>query len=148
MAVYEIFALKYAGPLTGSGALLMWFKDWEEIVERNYYFWCLKGEGETVVVDAGVSPDLAREKDLNGYVSPAEMLSRIGVRAEEVRHVEIGTRWFRHCCEEKGVDPETTFLDLLERYYGKLPEGPFNLDARYAAGFTHSEMDAISKANG
>lgn len=70
------------------------------------------------------------------------------ILAEEVRHVEIGTRWFRHCCEEKGVDPETTFLDLLERFYGRLPAGPFNLDARFAAGFTRSEMEALSKADG
>jgi glyoxylase-like metal-dependent hydrolase (beta-lactamase superfamily II) len=87
MAGYKIYALKYAGPLTSSGALMMWLKEWEEIVERNYYIWCLKGEGETVVVDAGVTPAIAEERNLAGYVSPAEMLSRIQVNADEVRHV-------------------------------------------------------------
>ena len=87
MGEYKIYALKYAGPLTSSGALMMWLKEWEETVERNYYIWCLKGEGEPVVVDAGVSPQLAKERNLAGYVSPAEVLSRIGVKADEVRHV-------------------------------------------------------------
>ncbi|MFC1580667.1 N-acyl homoserine lactonase family protein [Thermodesulfobacteriota bacterium] len=87
MEEYKIYALKYAGPLSSSGALMMWLKEWEETVERNYYIWCLKGEGETVVVDAGVSPQIADERGLAGYVSPADMLSRIGVKAEEVRHV-------------------------------------------------------------
>jgi len=87
MPEYEIYALKYAGPFTSSGAFLMWRKDWEKQVQRNYYFWCVRGEKETVIVDAGIAPELAREKNLAGYVSPAEVLSRIGVKAEEVRHL-------------------------------------------------------------
>ena len=62
---------------------------------------------------------------------------------EEVRHVEIGTRWFRHCCKEEGVEPQETFLGLLREYYNGLPRGPFNLDARYRAGFTDEEMRAL-----
>ncbi len=89
MAEYEIYALKYAGPLTSSGAFIMWRKDWEKQVQRNYYLWCLRGERETVIVDAGVRPDLAREKNLNGYENPVEVLSRVGVKAEEVRHLVL-----------------------------------------------------------
>jgi glyoxylase-like metal-dependent hydrolase (beta-lactamase superfamily II) len=86
---YEIYALKYAGPFTSSGAFLMWLKDWEKVEERNYYIWCIKGARHTVVVDTGVSPDLAEEKKLNGYVSPVDVLSRIGVKADDVRHVVL-----------------------------------------------------------
>jgi hypothetical protein len=49
----------------------MWFKEWERVVERNYYIWCLKGKNETVVMDAGVAPELAADKNLTGYNSPA-----------------------------------------------------------------------------
>ena len=66
------------------------------------------------------------------------------ILAEEVRHVEIGTRWFRHCCEQQGRDPLDTFLGLLHEHYKGLPRGPFNLDARYRAGFTAEEMDALT----
>lgn len=115
MAVYKIFALKYAGPFTGSGALHMWFKEWEETVERNYYFWCIKGEGETVVVDAGVSPDLARQKELVGYVSPGDLLSRIGVWADEVRHVILTHLHWDHT---SGVTlfPNAVFYVQQEEY--------------------------------
>lgn len=87
MSVYEIYALKFAGPFTSSGALLMWMKDWEKISERNYYLWCLKSPENTILVDAGVSPKLAHERNLSGYVSPAQLLEGIGVIAEEVEHV-------------------------------------------------------------
>jgi len=50
--VYEILALKYAGPFEGSGALLMWLRDWEVIAQRCYYIWVIRGENETIVVDA------------------------------------------------------------------------------------------------
>lgn len=66
------------------------------------------------------------------------------ILAEEIRHVEIGSWWFRHCCAEQGVDPETTFIRLLGEYFGGSLRGPFNLPARIEAGFTQAEMDAIS----
>ena len=70
------------------------------------------------------------------------------ILAEEVRHVAIGTRWFRFCCELDGLDPLPTFLDLLKRHYGGSLKGPFNLDARYEAGFTPEEMAALTAGLG
>lgn len=65
---------------------------------------------------------------------------------EEVRHVEIGTRWFHACCAEAGVDPDETFLHLLEtRFDGRL-RGPFNVPARTEAGFSERELHAIGAA--
>jgi uncharacterized ferritin-like protein (DUF455 family) len=63
---------------------------------------------------------------------------------EEVRHVAIGTHWFRHCCREQGVDPLETFLGLLRDRYEGLPRGPFNVPARRRAGFTEQEMAALT----
>ena len=64
---------------------------------------------------------------------------------EEVAHVAIGTRWFRYCCGQAGRDPEPTFLALLESVGGAALGGPFNLEARAEAGFSASEMQAISR---
>ena len=94
MAEYEIYALKCAGPLTSSGAFAMWLREWETTVERNYYIWCIKGHSDVVVVDACITPALAKERNIPGYVSPVEALSRIGIKADEVRHVVIThTHW-------------------------------------------------------
>jgi uncharacterized ferritin-like protein (DUF455 family) len=62
---------------------------------------------------------------------------------EEVRHVAIGTHWFRHCCVAQGLDPGPTFLSLLRSRYGGSVRGPFNLQARYRAGFSREEMQAL-----
>jgi glyoxylase-like metal-dependent hydrolase (beta-lactamase superfamily II) len=115
MAEYEIYALKYAGPFTSSGAFLMWRKDWEKQVQRNYYLWCVRGENETVIVDAGIPPELARERKLAGYVSPVEVLSRIGVRAEEVRHLILTHIHWDHS-SGVGLFPNSTFYVQEEEF--------------------------------
>ncbi|GAG73785.1 unnamed protein product [marine sediment metagenome] len=105
---YKIYALKYAGPLTSSGALIMWNKDWDKTVIRNYYMWCIKGCGETIIVDAGVAPPLAEKLKLHGYSNPTEVLSRIDVKADEVQKVIISHLHFDH---SNGVSlfPNATF---------------------------------------
>lgn len=64
------------------------------------------------------------------------------ILAEEVRHVAIGSQWFAWCCERAGLDPATTFLSLVEGSRGAL-RGPFNLEARRAAGFEETELRAL-----
>jgi uncharacterized ferritin-like protein (DUF455 family) len=63
---------------------------------------------------------------------------------EEVSHVAIGTRWFNFCCQTRGCDPETTFLDLLQDVGRGALRGPYNAEARRLAGFTPDEMRGIT----
>ena len=84
---YEIYAVKFSGPFSSSGALLMWMKDWDTICQRNYYFWCLKSSDQTILVDAGVSPQLAQEKSIANFVNPAEILEGIEVDVNNINHV-------------------------------------------------------------
>jgi uncharacterized ferritin-like protein (DUF455 family) len=62
---------------------------------------------------------------------------------EEVPHVAAGTRWFHFCCGREGRDPDTTFQALLAEYIPAGLRGPFNLDARRAAGFAETELGRL-----
>jgi uncharacterized ferritin-like protein (DUF455 family) len=62
------------------------------------------------------------------------------ILAEEVVHVAAGTRWFHWCCARDGLDPQATFRTLLGTYLDGGLRGPFNLDARRAAGFDDGEL--------
>ena len=62
---------------------------------------------------------------------------------EEVPHVAAGSRWFRWFCERRGVQPESTFRALLADYARAVLHGPFNIDARAAAGFSDEELAAL-----
>jgi uncharacterized ferritin-like protein (DUF455 family) len=65
---------------------------------------------------------------------------------EEIGHVAAGSRWFRWHCEREGVEPESTFRRLLAEYGRGVLYGPFNLDARSAAGFSEEELRALHSA--
>ena len=67
---------------------------------------------------------------------------------EEVAHVAAGSRWFRWYCELRGIAPEPEFRRLLAQYARAVLHGPFNVEARSAAGFSADELEALVQAAG
>ena len=93
---YEIYALKYAGPFVRPASMVTWFQDMDKTTEINYYIFAIREGSQTVVVDCGCAPKLARERNLNGYVNPTEVLKRIDIDAQRVRHVVATHIHFDH----------------------------------------------------
>jgi uncharacterized ferritin-like protein (DUF455 family) len=62
---------------------------------------------------------------------------------DEVGHVEIGNRWFNYMCQKDQLDPIKAYADLVEKYEAPKLRGPFNYQARKAAGFTEAELAAL-----
>ena len=62
---------------------------------------------------------------------------------DEIGHVAVGNRWYRVLCAERGVDPLTTFATMAARHNAPKQRGPFNVNARLAAGFEQAEIDAL-----
>ncbi|MDP3088692.1 MAG: ferritin-like domain-containing protein [Methylotenera sp.] len=73
-----------------------------------------------------------------GDILAAEILD-ITLR-DEVGHVSIGNHWFNFLCIQKDLDPLSTFEQLCNTYVAPKLRGPFNLEARRAAGFTEVEL--------
>ena len=67
------------------------------------------------------------------------------ILSEEVAHVAAGSRWFRWCCTGQGREPRSTFAALLARHAAGAVRGPFNLDARRAAGFDEDELADLAR---
>jgi uncharacterized ferritin-like protein (DUF455 family) len=63
---------------------------------------------------------------------------------DEIGHVLIGNRWFRHLCDEAGVDAHPTYLRLADEYRAPKLRGPFNFEARRDAGFEQEELAALA----
>jgi glyoxylase-like metal-dependent hydrolase (beta-lactamase superfamily II) len=93
---YEIYALKYAGPFTRPAAFLSFFQDMDKFTQICYFIFAIRGAGETIIVDCGVSPESARERSLGGYVNPVEVLKRIDIDAAEVDKVVVSHIHFDH----------------------------------------------------
>jgi len=63
---------------------------------------------------------------------------------EEERHVAIGSHWFGVLCEQRGLESDATFEQLLERYFSGQLRGPFNFPARRRAGFSEPELERLA----
>ncbi len=59
---------------------------------------------------------------------------------DEIGHVLIGNRWYRHLCQARGLDPISTYATLATQYGAPRLKGPFNVEARRAAGFEETEL--------
>jgi len=84
------------------------------------------------------TPALRAKLAQAGDIGAAEILGII--LRDEIGHVAIGNRWFGYCCEQRGLDVIETYANLASEYKAPVLRGPFNLEARRAAGFTELEL--------
>lgn len=88
------------------------------------------------------SPPIRARLQQAGDLASAAILDVI--LRDEIGHVLIGNRWFRHLCDVGGLDPHQTYLRLADRYQAPKLRGPFNFDARRDAGFDEAELAALA----
>lgn len=67
---------------------------------------------------------------------------------DEIGHVEIGTRWYRYCCQARNIEPEARFQALIREYMPGGLHGPFHLEARRQAGFSDTELAGLETLDG
>jgi uncharacterized ferritin-like protein (DUF455 family) len=63
--------------------------------------------------------------------------------ADEIGHVEVGTRWFHYLCKEQHKKPDETFFKLLHKHFPNGIYGPYNTLAREQAGFSENEIETL-----
>ena len=59
---------------------------------------------------------------------------------DEIGHVAVGNHWYGVLCAQRGLDPIATYAALAEEHGAPRLRGPFNLEARRAAGFSEQEL--------
>jgi uncharacterized ferritin-like protein (DUF455 family) len=94
-------------------------------------------EARGLDVSPGLRDKLAQAGDHEG----AAILDII--LRDEIGHVGIGNRWYGWLCRERTLDPLATYERLSAQYQAPALRGPFNMEARKAAGFTEAELDAL-----
>lgn len=90
-----------------------------------------------------VTPKIAEKLRAAGDHKTCSILDVI--LRDEVGHVESGSRWFRHLCAARGLDPESTFIELFHYYLDGKLRGPLHIEARRRAGFSEFELEALNR---
>jgi uncharacterized ferritin-like protein (DUF455 family) len=63
---------------------------------------------------------------------------------DEIGHVAIGNHWYKVLCDKQEIDSVATYAQLVIHYKAPTLRGPFNLEARRAAGFSEPELSALA----
>ncbi len=108
-----------------------------------------------VLIRMALVPRVLEARGLDVTPGMIERLLKVGDKAtvdilriilrDEIGHVAIGSRWFKFCCKNRGLNPEETFRSLLLEYMGRGLRGPFYEKARLQAGFSQEEIDELVK---
>lgn len=85
-------------------------------------------------------PMIAKLQQLKDEAT-AVILQRI--YTDEITHVEVGNRWFRHVCDQRDLDGAIVFRDLLRGENSAYLRSPYNREARLQAGFNEQELALI-----
>lgn len=93
-----------------------------------------------------VTPGIREKLQQQGETRACAILDII--LRDEIGHVAIGNRWYRWCCEQRGLDPVATFRQLLVEYDAPALRGPFHWEARHQAGFSELERQLIEELAG
>lgn len=84
------------------------------------------------------NPDIFNEKILKALNVILE---------EEISHVYKGDKWFKYACKEENLNPEETYLQMLEKVFPGSSKRKYdlNFEARKKAGFSCEELKYLSK---
>lgn len=116
---------------------------WEMTVKTDY----------DVMVRMALVPRVLEARGLDVTPPMMEKLKQVGdqetvdilkiILRDEIGHVAIGSRWFHYCCQQRDLEPISTFQNLLKKYMQSGLRGPFYTEARLQAGFTQDELDQL-----
>ena len=110
---------------------------------------------DDVLIRMALVPRVLEARGLDVTPGMMERLRQVGddqtvalleiILHDEIGHVAIGSRWFFHACAERGMEPEATFIGLLEEYMQGQLRGPFHEEARLKAGFSQEEITRLTR---
>jgi uncharacterized ferritin-like protein (DUF455 family) len=88
-----------------------------------------------------VTPGMIEKLQSTGDTQLISILQKIF--DDEIGHVKIGSYWYKTLCEQRNLEPQQTFIELIEKYMQGARFGPFDTEARLQAGFSHDEMQRL-----
>jgi glyoxylase-like metal-dependent hydrolase (beta-lactamase superfamily II) len=140
--VYEVTALRYGTRETRKSECYL---DWDRYGEpdaaivMDYFFWVLRGEGRTIVVDTGFDPEVGARRGRTCLCPPVEALQRIGVEPGDVDTVILTHLHYDHTGNVDAFTNAEWVAQLLELEFWFGPE------ARLPQFAAHVEREEIER---
>ncbi|MFK5947408.1 MAG: ferritin-like domain-containing protein [Methylococcales bacterium] len=91
-----------------------------------------------------VTPQMIEKFNRQGDNKSVVLLTKI--LEDEIEHVKLGSYWFKTICQQRGINHEEKYVELIEKFYVGKPKGPFNRELRIIAGFSNAEIDWLEQS--
>ena len=88
------------------------------------------------------TPNAMARLEAQGDHGAISVLDRI--YQDEIKHVRIGTTWFRHVAQARNLDPRQAFQDCIRRDFKGGLKAPFNHEARALANFPRDWYEPLA----
>ncbi|MGW7535870.1 N-acyl homoserine lactonase family protein [Amycolatopsis sp. NPDC054798] len=117
--VYEVFALRYASHYGRSSADNFLGEDPLHVPEMplDFFVWLIRGQGRTVLVDTGFTPETAVRRRRHYHSRPLDLLGRLGVAAEDVSDLIVTHLHYDHAGNISQFPAARVHLQTAEMRY-------------------------------
>ena len=89
--MYQVYALKY-GERDTTACNFFFRETSHEPITLHFFVWLVLGGPHPVLVDAGCREEHTAARGLRGFVSPAALVERVGVKADQIPLVVVSHR--------------------------------------------------------
>jgi uncharacterized ferritin-like protein (DUF455 family) len=129
--------------------------DYGDFTAHNALWEMAERTKEDVLARIGIVPRTLEARGLDA--SPAVKNKLVGagdhragqildiILTDEIGHVAAGNRWYRYLCDQRGLDPVSTYAKLIAHYDAPKLRPPFNMAARQSAGFSPDELQLLGQ---
>jgi glyoxylase-like metal-dependent hydrolase (beta-lactamase superfamily II) len=147
--VYEIFAMKL-GDREVDGSTIFYQSAPGNKVLKSFYFFCLKSETHTILLDTGISPEEMAVREIAPRRSRQELLASIAVRPENIEAIILTHLHSDHFSGTEIYPNAIFYLQRLEFHFWSEQMGKFQhlLYPLFAKGRPIADIETLHKLNG
>jgi glyoxylase-like metal-dependent hydrolase (beta-lactamase superfamily II) len=145
-ATWQVIAARYGTLETTLGdAYYRWsaYGEPDGPARLDYYFWVLRNDGETILVDTGFDPDAGRRRGRTVLIEPAEAMARLGVIRDTVSRVVLTHLHYDHTGNLAAYPDAELLVPALELDFWL---GPMGQRGQFAHHVEEADLDVLRTA--
>ena len=109
----------------------------------DYYFWVLRGEGETILVDTGFHPDAGRRRGRTVLIEPTEAMARLGVTPDTVSRIVLTHLHYDHTGNLAAFPDAELLVPAVELEFWL---GPMGQRGQFPHHVEEADLEVLSRA--
>jgi glyoxylase-like metal-dependent hydrolase (beta-lactamase superfamily II) len=140
-AAYEVLAVRYGTLPSRKSELYYRYESYGEPdgpASLDYYFWVVRGGGETVLVDTGFDPAAAERRGRTCLTAPLEALAELGIEPADVSTIVVTHLHYDHTGNLHGFPDARLVVPARELDFWS---GPFAGRPQFAP---HAEQEDVA----